>query len=287
MSSVAFRRSNPEFIEKKMITLKKRLKNILWKFWMYCGMQSLKHSGDSENKIKQAIRETVFKKISQEEKVWITQIEQIRKQFTGNPTQFTVVDFGAGDPDSLRSVEEMSQGKVSTTTYGEICRGSKPALWALLLFKLIRIIQPEWVIELGTCIGISAAYQSTAQRLNGKGCLITIEGSEEIAGLAKKNIESLHLDNVEILCGKFKEVLPEIFAKAPLVDYVFIDGHHDEQATIAYFELILPHLAQGAILVFDDISWSKGMRRAWEKISKNSAVSFAVDLKMMGICGMN
>ena len=269
-----------------MNKLKNQIKNILWKYWMHRGIQSLNHSRGSSTKIKQAIRETIHHRISPDEKAWITRIEQIRQQFTDNPTPITIRDFGAGDPNSRRSDEEMTKGTISTTTYGDICLGSKPALWAFLLFKLIRTIQPEWAIELGTCIGISAAYQASAQQLNGKGRLISIEGSEAIAGLARKNIESLHLNNVEIHCGTFKDVLPGIFKKISAADYVFIDGHHDEQATIAYFELLLPHLSPGAILVFDDISWSNGMRRAWEKIRKHSAVVFAVDLKILGICQM-
>jgi len=253
---------------------------------MYRGMQLLKYSGDSASRIKQALMESVCSTITPEEKAWITRIEQIRKQFTNNPTSVVIRDFGAGDPNSRRSDEEMTIGTTSTTTYGEISLGSKPPIWALLLFKLIRKIQPDLAIELGTCIGISAAYQAAALQLNGKGCLISIEGSEAIAALAKKNIESLHLNNVEILCGTFKEVLPEVFTKISAIDYVFIDGHHDEQATIAYFELLLPHLAPNAIIVFDDISWSEGMRRAWEKIRKHNTIAFSVDLKMLGICGM-
>jgi len=268
-----------------MNKLKNQIKSLRWKLWMHRGMLSLKHSEVlSANKMKQAIRETVHNRINPEEKEWISRIEQIRKQFTDNPAPISILDFGAGNPDSLRSDEEMTRGATSTTTYGEICLGSLPALWALLLFKLIRTVQPEWVIELGTCIGISAAYQSAAQQLNGKGRLITIEGSETIAGLAKENINSLGLKNVEIHCGKFHDVLPEIFAEISAIDYVFIDGHHDEQATIAYFELLLPHLSSGALLVFDDISWSTGMRRAWEKIRKHPAISLSVDLKMLGIC---
>jgi len=267
-----------------MDTLKNRIKDILWRYWMLRGIHSLKHSGISANKVKQAIRETIHYRINPDEKAWINRIEQIRKQFTGNPTEVTILDYGAGNPDSLRSEEEMTQGAVSTTTYGEICMGSKPALWALLLFKLIRKIQPETAIELGTCIGVSAAYQSAALQLNGKGNLITIEGSDTIAGLAKKNLESLNLQNVEVRCGTFKDVLPEVFMKTSGLDYVFVDGHHDEQATIAYFELLLPHLSPGALLVFDDISWSNGMRRAWVKICKHPAVSFSADLTMLGIC---
>jgi predicted O-methyltransferase YrrM len=269
-----------------MKTLKNQIKNILWKYWMYRGMRSIKQIGVPANNIVQAIRETIFQTVMPEEQAWINRIERIREKFTGNLEQVEVIDFGAGNPDSSRSDKEMRQGVALTTTYNEIAMGSKPELWALLLFKLIRIIQPELAIELGTCIGISAAYQSTAQKLNGKGRLITIEGSETIAALARTNIESLHLNNVEILCGTFNKVLPKVLAKTPIVDYVFIDGHHDEQATIAYFELFLPHLSSGAVVVFDDISWSNGMRRAWEKIRKHSAVDFAVDLTMIGICRM-
>jgi len=267
-----------------MNTLKNRIKNTLWKLWMLRGMQLLNDSSVFAVRMKQAIRDTIHNKINPEEKDWITRIEQIRKQFTANPTPVTILDFGAGNPNCQRSEEEMKQGAVSTTTYGEICLGSKPALWALLLFKLIRAIQPEIAIELGTCIGISAAYQSAAMLLNEKGHLISVEGSEAIADLAKKNLESLRLKNVEIRCGTFQEVLPEIFAKISVVDYIFIDGHHDEKATVAYFEAALPHLSPNALLVFDDISWSSGMRRAWEKISKHPTVTLALDLKMLGIC---
>ena len=269
-----------------MNKLKNQIKNILWKYWMRRGMQSLKRSDVRATEIKQAIQETINNQISPEEKVWISRIEQIRDQFTGNPTQVTIHDFGAGNPDSQRSEEEMTQGITSTTTYGEISLGSKPARWALLLFKLIRAVQPELAVELGTCIGISAAYQAAAMQLNGKGGLISIEGASEIAVLAEKNFQALGLKNGKVLCGTFKEVLPEIFAYSSALDYVFIDGHHDEQATVDYFELLLPHLSPGALLVFDDISWSGGMRKAWDKISKHPAVLFSIDLKMLGICQM-
>jgi len=244
-------------------------------------------SKQARNDIKQAIWETILHRISPEEKSWIDKIEQIRKHFSINSTQVSVIDYGAGAPDSSRSEEEMLKGTTSISKYSDICKGSKPELWALLLFKLVRKIQPEFAVELGTCIGISAAYQSAAQHLNGKGRLITIEGSESIANIAQNNLESLNLNNIEIICGKFKNVLPEIFAKTSGIDYVFIDGHHDEKATIEYFELFLPHLSSGALLIFDDISWSKGMKRAWKIIRNNSAVSFSADLKMIGICKIN
>ena len=51
--------------------------------------------------------------------------------------------------------------------------------------------------------------------------------------------------------------------------YAFIDVHHDDKATVACFKQILPYIADEAVIVFDDISWSDGMKRAWKKIIEN------------------
>jgi predicted O-methyltransferase YrrM len=270
-----------------MNSLKNGIKNLLWKFWMYRGMKSLKEKNASAEKIRRAINETLHKKVGSEEKRWIDKIESIREKFTGNPTPVSIVDFGAGNPQSQRSIDEMAQGITYNSTYGAISLGCKPELWALLLFKLIKEFQPERALELGTCIGISAAYQAASQRLNGKGKLISLEGAEAIAGLAVKNLRDLSLTHAEVICGRFNDSLPDVLNENQPIDYVFIDGHHDEQATVNYYKMLLPFLSPGALLVFDDISWSNGMKQAWSTISRDKNIALAVDLTMLGICVTN
>lgn len=68
------------------------------------------------------------------------------------------------------------------------------------------------------------------------------------------------------------------------IDYAFVDGHHKEQATFDYFEQIPPFAAEPSVLGFDDISWSDGMRRAWNVISASPRIKIAVDLSKLGIC---
>jgi predicted O-methyltransferase YrrM len=267
-----------------MNLLKNGIKIIIWRFFMLRGMFGLSKSSVLLQQIRQSLSETIFNQASAEEKSGINEIEQIRKKFTGNPTAVDIVDFGAGLPDSSRSENEMRLGVTHSTTYGEISLGSKPPLWAFFLFRLSRNFKPSVILELGTCIGISAAYQATALKLNKKGKLISIEGSEVIAELARKNIDSLHIDNVRIINGRFMDVLSDVLKQNQPVDYVFIDGHHDGQATLEYFEMLLPHLSNQALLIFDDISWSDGMKQAWKTISKHKSVSAAVDLGMIGVC---
>jgi predicted O-methyltransferase YrrM len=67
------------------------------------------------------------------------------------------------------------------------------------------------------------------------------------------------------------------------IDFFFNDGHHNYDAFIQYFNEALPYLSDGAIIVFDDINWSPGMRRAWKEIEDNAKVAVSIDLQKLGV----
>ena len=139
-------------------------------------------------------------------------------------------------------------------------------------------------LELGTSLGITAAYEAAALTLNGTGRLVTLEGADTIASLASQNLAGVGLTNVTIVVGRFQDTLDGVLRDHRPIDYAFVDGHHDERATVRYFQQILPALAPRAVLVFDDIAWNTGMVRAWKAVSEHPAVVLAVDLGAMGIC---
>jgi predicted O-methyltransferase YrrM len=91
-------------------------------------------------------------------------------------------------------------------------------------------------------------------------------------------------ENAWTMLVRIDNTLPDVLIKRQPVDYVFIDGHHDEHATLAYFEQILPFLAETALLIFDDIKWSEGMNAAWDRISRDPRVGATVDLGPVGLC---
>jgi predicted O-methyltransferase YrrM len=220
-----------------------------------------------------------------EEKNWIDRIEHLRTEMNSSTKQVSRTDYGAGNSDSNRAQEEMRAGVEIEDTLGHISQAaSKPAFWCCFLFKLVRTMQPSLCIEMGTAVGISAAYQAAALKLNGHGVLLTLEGATSLADIAKSNFQQLGLDTVEVVVGRFQDTLPDVLAKRQPVSYTFVDGHHDEQATLGYFEQILPFLSEKALLVFDDIAWSEGMKRAWNAIAHDRRVAVAVDLGPMGLC---
>lgn len=230
-----------------------------------------------------ALHEVLTNMNSAEEQESFALIEQRRSLLLNSNKEIAIIDYGAGSPNSKRTREEMERGVQSTAFVADICKASKPAFWAKFLFKLIRQLEPSSCVELGSCVGISAAYQGVALELNGKGSLTTLEGSPEIAQKAKETIENLDLLNTSVVVGPFHETLKSVLEASKPVDLFFNDGHHDHDAVIEYFNTALPYLSDQAIVVFDDITWSSGMRKAWTEIEDDKRVAASIDLREIGI----
>ena len=233
-----------------------------------------------------AVQRTLKDDFEPDERAWFARIEVMRSRLLASTDPVTVVDYGAGAPRETRTPEEMRCGYTTQARIGDICRrASKPAFWARLLFALVREFRPRTAVELGTCLGVSAAYQGAAMQLNGNGAkLWTLEGADNLAVLAASNLAGLHLRNIEVVTGRFDITLDNVLRTAGTLDYAFIDGHHDERATVAYFHQLAPFMSAGGLLIFDDISWSRGMARAWETITTDPRVRAAVSLRAVGLC---
>ncbi len=212
-------------------------------------------------------------------------VDKKRLQLLNSDESIVVQDFGAGNPDSIRTKEQSIDGVSGADSVSSICKNaSTPENLGRLLFKLIAEFKPKCCLELGTSLGISASYQVLALKSNGHGQFVTIEGSQSIAKIALQTLEELAYSNFAVHVGKFKDVLPTILPSMGTVDFVFIDGHHDRFATKEYFETIFPYLSEKSIVIFDDIDWSTGMGEFWDEMNHDSRVKFSFDLFRWGVC---
>ena len=142
---------------------------------------------------------------------------------------------------------------------------------------------PQRCLEFGTCVGISTMYQSAALALNGSGTIVTMEGAPSLASVAQKNFTDAGMNNIMSIVGKFTDVLDHVIEQYQPFDFVFVDGHHEGKATIAYFEKLLPSVSRNAVLIFDDIHWSTSMKEAWKYIILHQRVKHSADLYQLGI----
>jgi predicted O-methyltransferase YrrM len=163
----------------------------------------------------------------------------------------------------------------------EACAVSKPPKPSRVLHSIARVFKPSVAIELGTNVGISAAY--IASGLNG-GVLTTLEASPNRVAIAKNMHGAMGLTNIRYVQGLFSDTLTETLATLQPVEMAFIDGHHQYQPTLDYFNAIWQHSTEGAVFIFDDIRWSDGMAQCWRKIQHDPRVIVAADLWTVGVC---
>lgn len=201
-----------------------------------------------------------------------SRLEAKRRQLLRDPTLLQVEDFGAGSrvhPVRNRKVKDIAASSL------------KPAKYASLLYRMVRHYQPATVLELGTSLGVTAAYLASALPEHGR--LITCEGAQAVAAKARSVFQELDLRQIRIVEGNFDETLPALLQELKQVDFAFIDGNHREEPTLAYFHTLLGFTQSRSILVFDDIHWSAGMEAAWKKICEHPAVTMSIDLFFIGI----
>ena len=231
-----------------------------------------------------ALRDVINLNITKEEKFWIEKIEKLRRKLNTLTMQIIIEDYGAGAPDINLTEDDIHKGRILKKTIGEAVKGSVSYIKGLTLFKLARELKPSICLELGTALGISSSYIAAALELNSIGNLITIEGAKSVAEIARENFKKLGLSRIYSEIGRFQDILELVINEDKPIDFVFIDGHHDEYATLNYFETIFPSLSDNAILVFDDIRWSKGMKRAWKTLIDDVRFKYTIDLFEIGIC---
>lgn len=205
-----------------------------------------------------------------------SQIEALRKAYKKNQTEITFTDFGA----SSQEKGPIRQLRISAIAKNHL----KPARIARILFHLLKEIQPENCLELGSSLGITSAYLGSAIKQNKKGKLISIDACKPVHDIAKETIRKCELDKqVEFAYGTFEELLEPTLKRVQKLDFCYIDGNHSYEATCNYFKQLLPYCHENSVLVFDDLYWSKGMQKAWEEIIEHEKVSVSINLFFIGL----
>lgn len=201
------------------------------------------------------------------------QVSALRRQLQQNNSVIEVHDFGAGAgnqkyTERLRSIASLLKNNSIRPKYGE------------LLYRLADHFKPNYILELGTSLGISTAYQALAAP---NATFITAEGCAGIAEKANDNFQKLKLKNIKIEIGNFDLLLEPILKGLPQIDFAFIDGNHRKDPTIRYFECCRQKSHNDTVLIFDDIHWSTEMSEAWDFIMKHESVTLSLDLFQVGI----
>ncbi|MCK8142078.1 O-methyltransferase [Flavobacterium sp. I-SCBP12n] len=119
-----------------------------------------------------------------------------------------------------------------------------------VLSMLSKLIRPVNILEIGTYTGYSALCLCEGMQENGT--LHTIDIKEELVDFQRKHFDkSPWGKQIFQYLGEAVDIIPTLQTK---FDLVFIDA--DKENYINYFELILPNMNKGGIILSDNVLWS-------------------------------
>lgn len=203
-------------------------------------------------------------------------LKEYRKKLLENRNTIEVTDFGAGS-------------KVFKSNRREISRIAKTAgitqNRAELLFRVTAYFQPDTILEIGTSLGLAtAALALESQNAGSKAQITTLEGCPETTKIAQEQLEKFGFTNVNSVVTEFSSYLEKENASRNTEHFslIYFDGNHQKQATLGYFDLLLPTITNDSVWIFDDIHWSPAMENAWETIKKHPKVTVTIDTFQWG-----
>ena len=140
--------------------------------------------------------------------------------------------------------------------------GSNP--YCNLIYSVAKELQPEFVVELGTCTGGSTSH--LAAGTSGKVLSIDIE----IRPDARERLFAF--DNVELMQGDTRDpnLAAEVAMRCP-IDLLFIDTDHTAEQVTAELALFGPLVRPGGLIFFDDIRVNPGMSAWWDNLDESLA----------------
>ena len=119
-----------------------------------------------------------------------------------------------------------------------------------VLSMLSKIIRPKHILEIGTYTGYAALCLAEGMAENGT--LDTIDIEEELVDFQRKHFDkSAWGHQIVQHLGEGIGIIPTIDLT---FDLVFIDA--DKENYLNYFELIVPKMNKGGIILSDNVLWS-------------------------------
>lgn len=119
------------------------------------------------------------------------------------------------------------------------------------LQMLCRLKGAKYVLELGTYTGYAA--HCLAEALGEGGEVHTIESDDEMEDFIRSFIdEAPYKERIHLHLGDALTLLPSLLKRYSF-DLVYIDANKREY--LEYYELILPHLPSGALILADNTLW--------------------------------
>ena len=164
--------------------------------------------------------------------------------FLSDDLELYIEQHSENEPELLAQLNKETYQKILLS---RMCSGHFQGRVLSMLSKLIR---PLNILEIGTFTGYAALCLCEGMLENGQ--LHTIDIKEELVDFQRKYFDKSRFGSqIYQHLGEALNVVPTIDLK---FDLVFIDA--DKENYINYYNLILPKMNKGGIILSDNVLWS-------------------------------
>ena len=208
-------------------------------------------------------------------------IERCREKMLQDGRVLRFEDFGSGAKE---------KGEVTERRVSDLAKNSLTGKrYAQMLSRLVNWLGQKQerkdglvIVELGTSLGITTAYLAA---MDSKNKVVSYEGCEAVAAVAKENWKRLNISNIECVVGGITadSLQMAVDRMSEQVDVAFIDANHTYASTCKYFDVLAGKVHEKSVIVVDDIHHSKEMEQAWKAICADARVTSTIDLYQMGL----
>ncbi|MCQ2287896.1 MAG: O-methyltransferase [Muribaculaceae bacterium] len=148
------------------------------------------------------------------------------------------------EPDNLKRLDRDTHLRL---LYSRMCSGH---LQGRLLKMLVRMINPNQVLELGTYSGYSALCMAEGL-MQPDAAIHTIEIEDELEDFLREHFaQSPHGHRVHLHIGDAVQVLDELDGS---FDLAFIDANKRDY--VEYYNMVLPRITPGGYIIADNTLW--------------------------------
>jgi predicted O-methyltransferase YrrM len=203
------------------------------------------------------------------------EVKRLYNQYLQDKTALTITDLGAGSKVNSSNKRTIASIARNSTT---------PARFSALLCRLIEYMEYKTVLELGTSLGVNTLYMEKAKT---QPEIVSFEGGPEIIKIASRQLNKSK--QIRLIEGNIDTTLPAFLSSisSKKLDMVYMDANHTYDASLRYFNQIVPKLHTNSLVIMDDIHWSEGMNKAWQEVKKHPAVCSTIDLFEAGLIFFN
>lgn len=119
-----------------------------------------------------------------------------------------------------------------------------------VLSLISKLINPSYILEIGTYTGYAALCMAEGLKADGK--LITIDRNEELRPILEKYLlSSDYAEQIDVRFGYAADIIGNL---PDGIDLVFIDA--DKPNYSLYFDLVINKVKPGGLILADNVLWS-------------------------------